>query len=89
MAFGPKYTGEGKLDFYSQNQFQDHENNKVEDNDFEMEAHQQQQPGKVDHIQRAKFVPVTNTNPNDLNSYHKKSLNTKQEKKPGHQKPQL
>lgn len=85
IAFGPKYNDEGKLDFYSQNQFIENESHKEDISDFENEAQYQQ--NQVEQIQRAKFVPVANTRSNDLNSFNKRSLNTKQSKKSSNKKP--
>jgi hypothetical protein len=87
MAFGPKYTGEGKLDFYSQNQFPDPESFKDDNNDLEMDP--QPHHERVEQIQRAKFVPVANTRSNDLNTVNKRPLSTKQAKKPSYQKPMI
>jgi len=86
IAFGPKYTGEGKLDFYSQNDFGSHEARKEEGSDFDMDicAH----TAEIEHIQRAKFIPVTNTRSNDLNSFNKRSINSKI-KKPIYNKPEI
>lgn len=87
VPFGPKYTGEGKLDFYSQNQFSETENNKEEFHDFDNDLYAE--PAKIEQLQKAKFVPVSSTNSNDLNSVMKRPLNTKQTKKPSSQKPNL
>lgn len=83
ISFGPKYKGDGKLDFYSQNQFPENEQRYEEFKDAEIER--QGPPGHIEQIQRAKFVPVANTRPNDLNTVNKKPLNTKQAKKPSYQ----
>lgn len=76
ISFGPKYTGEGKLDFYWQNEFSNHEVRKEEGSDFDMDigAH----TAEVEYIQRAKFVPVSNTRSNDLNSFNKQTMNQRQ-----------
>ena len=87
MAFGPKYTGEGKLDFYSQNKIPEPETYKEDFNDFERSA-RIQNPQST-QINRAKFVPVTNTKSNDLNCVSKRISSTKQSKKPGYQKPMI
>lgn len=58
IAFGPKYTGEGKLDFYSQNNAQN-EDRKEDMSEYDMDS--SLRTSGVEQIQRAKFVPVTNT----------------------------
>lgn len=58
IAFGPKYTGEGKLDFYSHNN-PSNENRKEDLSEFDMDS--SLRTSGVEQIQRAKFVPITNT----------------------------
>lgn len=65
VPFGPKYTGEGKLDFYSQNDQRQMNEERKEVNNYEPDM--VTQPPQ----QRAKFVPVSNTRCNDLNSYNR------------------
>lgn len=59
MAFGPKYTGQGKLDFYSQNEPPQVHDNRQEDfyQEPDMMAHSSGPQGP----KRANYVPVSNT----------------------------
>lgn len=59
LPFGPKYTGEGKLDFYSQNEAPQNETRKEDLSDFEGDI--MAQPSELDTSHRAKYVPVKNT----------------------------
>ena len=60
LPFGPKYTGEGKLDFYAQdNPRKSKEDWKEDPNSYEPDlSSKNDKPGAP---QRAKFVPVANT----------------------------
>ena len=89
VPFGPKYTGQGKLDFYSQNDFSGNELRKEEVSDFDINS-ETQQPGNK-NPQRAKFVPISNTKSNDLNNQRNKHTSSKrphisQSTKPSYQK---
>lgn len=60
LAFGPKYTGQGKLDFYSQNETPQMAENRKED--FFQEPDMMSHPsGGPQGPKRANFVPVNNT----------------------------
>lgn len=59
IPFGPKYTGEGKLDFYSQNNPPQPESRKEDMNEFEGDISIQSNGMNPAH--RAKFVPVSHT----------------------------
>lgn len=59
VPFGPKYTGEGKLDFYSQNEPSTNELRKEDINEHDAEVCAQSNRMQVS--QKAKFIPVSNT----------------------------
>lgn len=59
VPFGPKYTGEGKLDFYSQNEPSTNEMRKEDIN--ELDADVCIQSTRMQVSQKAKFIPVSNT----------------------------
>jgi hypothetical protein len=64
VPFGPKYTGEGKVDFYNQNDQRQTNEEMKETSSYESDMVAQPP-------QRAKFVPVSSTRCNDLNSYNR------------------
>jgi len=78
LPFGPKYTGEGKLDFYAH----DNQVNNFEDQKEPMvyEADVNAQTDFVQPSERMNYEPTTNTRVNDLSSYNKNPHPTKQTK---------
>jgi hypothetical protein len=59
LAFGPKYTGQGKVDFYAQNETSQVPENRKEE--FYQEADMIAQPSAPSGPARKNYVPVTNT----------------------------
>jgi len=78
LPFGPKYTGEGKLDFYAH----DNQVNNFEDQKEPMvyEADMNAQTDFVQPSERMNYDPTVNTRVNDLSSYNKNPHPTKQTK---------
>jgi hypothetical protein len=80
VPFGPKYTGEGKVDFYNQNDQRQTNEEMKETSSYESDMVAQPP-------QRAKFVPVSNTRCNDLNSYNKNQPPRNQNKTESNMQP--
>jgi len=78
LPFGPKYTGEGKVDFYAH----DNQVNNFEDQKESMvyEADVNAQTDFVQPSERMNYDPTGNTRVNDLSSYNKNPHPTKQTK---------